>query len=735
MKYTTILIALLCVTSVYAIDDRPVFYFGGDNYYNITGNQSFMLNETTADGLYWRIDGTNDPPTDDWNMSEEDMIFQDNDISFFQFTTNVTGKGITMFSDFQTGSTLDSYLYLRPYHGDTVTWELAAQTPGFAAGAASQITLNFSQVDIRGGVRPYLKWVGGTTNHNLYITKSGGQSDFTPWIIASTSQGTNALLFTSLRNVTFDVDVIMKKTLRLNSTNSIIYVGVNSTEIGEEDVNTSKFHAYDDGEGYIEVEGLRIFNDTTPGTDQYVIEEQGGQNELTVRLETTFDQPIHTGDLKTYMGIADSTELGYNDTWPEFFIRTIDIVSGGIRLASQEDIRLQLGTGGNLSVNNPSDSRVMEVNTGGDVWALGQGNFTKGLFSQDVTVTGVVTGQNLSISGFSRINDDLDVDGEVTASSLDVTKGIDSHGTSQHLTLYKTLGATHHFEPSGSIGTYTQYLPAYTGNLVAAEQAAQISGSYDFTNTLVQYARAIGHYGDADTKCPEFYTDRVDCTIGNVRFWSGTESAADSFDFNPDLNIVDFKVWGVGGTEIPVFYVNGGDERAGIMATPTNPYTLLVGGDTAFQGSIEIDNNIDLENNITYTSAKNFTITPNDFTTNHYYANPYCRNHDCSGIKRHYSPFNVTAIINVPDGNNLTTVQVYGSGTEAVNVYVLSIFDNTTVTNIGSGSVGTAIDVTNTPGSYDNYFSVSVNLDANTDSLYGGYYTIKSFSPIVGEDA
>lgn len=69
MKYTTLIIVLLCVASVHAIElnSKPVFYFGGDNYYNITGNQTFMLNETTADDMYWRLDGTN-YPFNDWDM-------------------------------------------------------------------------------------------------------------------------------------------------------------------------------------------------------------------------------------------------------------------------------------------------------------------------------------------------------------------------------------------------------------------------------------------------------------------------------------------------------------------------------------------------------------------------------------------------------------------------------------------------------------------------------------------
>lgn len=78
----------------------------------------------------------------------------------------------------------------------------------------------------------------------------------------------------------------------------------------------------------------------------------------------------------------------------------------------------------------------------------------------------------------------------------------------------------------------------------------------------------------------------------------------------------------------------------------------------------------------------------------------------------------------IPTGFKATAVMVYGSDTgNTITVYANEIADGTTATSLGTGVVGTEIDITDTNSTATNYLSVSVNTGL-ADLIYGGYVTI-----------
>jgi hypothetical protein len=84
------------------------------------------------------------------------------------------------------------------------------------------------------------------------------------------------------------------------------------------------------------------------------------------------------------------------------------------------------------------------------------------------------------------------------------------------------------------------------------------------------------------------------------------------------------------------------------------------------------------------------------------------------------------AVVNIPipTGFRATHVRVYGSdATNAVNVYANDIANGTTATGLGSGSVGTEINITDLDSTTTNYLSIYVGT-GNGDRIYGGYVTI-----------
>jgi len=83
-----------------------------------------------------------------------------------------------------------------------------------------------------------------------------------------------------------------------------------------------------------------------------------------------------------------------------------------------------------------------------------------------------------------------------------------------------------------------------------------------------------------------------------------------------------------------------------------------------------------------------------------------------------------TATIVIPSGFSATHVLIYGSDTgNSVDVYANSITDGTTETSLGSGNVGTEIDITDSASSTTNYLSVQLTV-GNGDEVFGGYITI-----------
>ncbi len=82
------------------------------------------------------------------------------------------------------------------------------------------------------------------------------------------------------------------------------------------------------------------------------------------------------------------------------------------------------------------------------------------------------------------------------------------------------------------------------------------------------------------------------------------------------------------------------------------------------------------------------------------------------------------ATIAIPTGYRATHVMVYGSDTgNAVTAYANDIANGTTATSLGTGNIGTELNITDLDSSTTNYLSVYIDV-GNGDQIYGGYVTI-----------
>lgn len=80
------------------------------------------------------------------------------------------------------------------------------------------------------------------------------------------------------------------------------------------------------------------------------------------------------------------------------------------------------------------------------------------------------------------------------------------------------------------------------------------------------------------------------------------------------------------------------------------------------------------------------------------------------------------ASIAIPMGFKATHVNIYGSGTSAINVYEANI-NSKTVTSRGTGNIQTPITITAVTSSATNYLLIQL-LQTSGEEVYGGYVTI-----------
>jgi len=88
-----------------------------------------------------------------------------------------------------------------------------------------------------------------------------------------------------------------------------------------------------------------------------------------------------------------------------------------------------------------------------------------------------------------------------------------------------------------------------------------------------------------------------------------------------------------------------------------------------------------------------------------------------------YSPYDFVWYVEIPYGMTATAVMVYGEDTAStVAVYSCEIDDGTTLTSLGSGTIGTEVNITDEAYSTTNYLAITVNQGSTTtDEIFGGY--------------
>lgn len=91
-----------------------------------------------------------------------------------------------------------------------------------------------------------------------------------------------------------------------------------------------------------------------------------------------------------------------------------------------------------------------------------------------------------------------------------------------------------------------------------------------------------------------------------------------------------------------------------------------------------------------------------------------------TGVKPGSNSTHLWAFVSIPYGKQAIDVTIYGNGTKATNVYEMDINASGLGSAIGTGNVGTTIDITDTSSDATNFLAIEVETDSTGNRIYGG---------------
>ena len=146
---------------------------------------------------------------------------------------------------------------------------------------------------------------------------------------------------------------------------------------------------------------------------------------------------------------------------------------------------------------------------------------------------------------------------------------------------------------------------------------------------------------------------------------------------------------------------------------------------TTIAGNLDVTGNIDLPG-IVRSGISAIKILPSDFIPDD--VGRPAQIDDVASNKRFlksHSTAKLYASIDIPLGFKATAVDVFGSGTSAMSVHVMSITSGSIAATVGNGNIGTTFNFSGTPvnGSSTNYLLIEL-AQASTEQVFGGAVTI-----------
>jgi len=133
-------------------------------------------------------------------------------------------------------------------------------------------------------------------------------------------------------------------------------------------------------------------------------------------------------------------------------------------------------------------------------------------------------------------------------------------------------------------------------------------------------------------------------------------------------------------------------------------------------------------NNIVGLDTEYIKIIPSDFLANDdntTYSVAWKDGSGQTGVIPEDGALELFAFVNIPYGKTATHVDVYGSNAKALNVYVHDVNSGGGMgTAIGTGTVNTTLDITDTASTATNFLVIKITTTATSNRIYGGSVTL-----------
>lgn len=467
----------------------------------------------------------------------------------------------------------------------------------------------------------------------------------------------------------------------------------------------------------------------------------------------------YTDDLRIFFsskeGLEDGTSTGSN--WQDvLYLNSYNDSSGG------DANILAFDKGGYAIYHYQADQAATNWGT------------AKQLAYTDSNITGNADTATALTSGNKVIDGDLDVDGSFKANTFASIQGVDTgnpaalveelrvsgygimgNRSSMYLTNNHATGKIF-FGVGGIHGAGTKMTVTSGGKVgigeIAPSQELHVVGNARVTGAFFDSTNSAGTSGQVLSSTVTG-TDWVDAASGSGDVTlAGDNTFTGDNTFDEQVTVEDLHVSVAGQASLDLidtggqtykFFARNSDDVFGIYdgtntqtffrytGNATNASTKLalleaggkIGiGTTTPTKTLDVSGDINLTGNI-LPGITDIKILPRDFIADD--AGRPVAIDDVTTGKRHiesHSNYPIYASVEIPMGFKATSVLIYGNGTSAVTVNKADI-NSSTITSVGSGSIGSPITLTHTLATTTNYLLIEL-AQTSGEKVYGGLVAI-----------